>query len=189
MAYGLTLIPGIPTNYQLSDFHYYPSYLITSYMHSSDENAVNLLYGFVTHIFRKLNEKDYYFENVLSNGILWLVPYLSIDAYESLRKTNNSNNNELRMPNKNMNKYPDPEQLSKNCEKLDSTQSSGVDINYNFLKQIGQQYNDLCNENYAGPSPFSERETLGIKKLFDNLKITTVIDLQIGNNYWIYPDI
>jgi hypothetical protein len=85
-------------------------------MHSTDENAVNLLYGFTTHVFRKLKEKDYYFENVLSNGILWLVPYISIDALESVQKnTNNNANVEFKLPNKNMNKNPDPDQQQINC--------------------------------------------------------------------------
>lgn len=36
MAYGLTAIPGFPAKAEFKDVNYYPSTLITSYMHSTD---------------------------------------------------------------------------------------------------------------------------------------------------------
>lgn len=52
MAYGLTAIPGLPIKYELKDISYYPSTLIVSFMHGTDENAVNLLFGYVVNLMR-----------------------------------------------------------------------------------------------------------------------------------------
>lgn len=49
-------------------------------MHGTDENAANLLYGYTVNILRNF-EDDYYMRNVLTHGIIWLVPFISIDAY------------------------------------------------------------------------------------------------------------
>lgn len=49
-------------------------------MHGTDENAVNLLYGYVANMLRNYQD-DYYIKNVLTHGIVWLVPFISIDAY------------------------------------------------------------------------------------------------------------
>jgi len=103
-------------------------------MHSTDENSVNLLYGFVTQMFRKLEEGDYYLQYVLQNGIVWILPYVSIDAYETIVRNKNENG-ALRFRNKNMNKYAENSADYVDCEKLDPPKSSGVDINFNFLKQ------------------------------------------------------
>jgi hypothetical protein len=80
--YGMTLIPNIPPKYQLKDFSHYPSSLITSFMHSTDQNAVELLLGFVNHLTQKASQKDLHLEFVLKNGVIWFLPYISIDAYE-----------------------------------------------------------------------------------------------------------
>lgn len=85
MAYGLTAIPGLPHNYELKDISYYPSSLIVSYMHGTDENAVNLLFGYIVNILRMYDE-DYYVQTVLKTGIIWFVPFLSIDAFELANK-------------------------------------------------------------------------------------------------------
>ena len=41
---------------------------------------------------------------VLKNGIVWFIPYISIDAYEY----NTKNNITKQLRKKNMNLYPDP---------------------------------------------------------------------------------
>lgn len=63
----------------------------------------------------------------------------------------------------------------------------GVNLNFNFLHQNGETYSDSCSDNYAGSKPFSEMQTDSIRKLFQTLKITVAIDLQIGEDMWIYP--
>lgn len=84
-----------------------------------------------------------------------------------------------------MNKYPESDGPWVDCQKKD--RFYGVNLNFNFLHQNRKTYYDLCSDNYAGSKPFSEMETDSIRKLFQTLKITVVIDLQIGEDIWIYP--
>lgn len=59
IAYGLTSINPLPEKMDLKSFSSYPSSVILSYMHGKDENAFNLLYGYIANLLR-VYEKDIY---------------------------------------------------------------------------------------------------------------------------------
>lgn len=48
---------------------------------------MNLLFSYAVNIIKSY-ENDYYMETVLKTGFIWLVPYLSIDAFEFFKKNN-----------------------------------------------------------------------------------------------------
>ncbi len=65
---------------------------------------------------------------------------------------------------------------------------SGVDINRNFdimFRTLG--VNDPCHEEYAGASPFSEKESQALRFVIENFNITLAIDIHNYGNSWIYP--
>lgn len=77
IAYGITAIKPLPEKIDLKSFSSYPSSLILSFMHGTDENAFNLLFGYIAN-FLRVYDQDYYVQMVLKTGIVWLVPFISI---------------------------------------------------------------------------------------------------------------
>ncbi|XP_052060732.1 carboxypeptidase B-like [Mytilus californianus] len=67
----------------------------------------------------------------------------------------------------------------------------GVDLNRNFDYKWGEgtSTEDPCTETYSGPSPFSEPETLAVRKLLMNRNIDFLlyISLHSYGQYWVYP--
>lgn len=76
-----------------------------------------------------------------------------------------------------------------NCSKL----TQGVDLNRNYSYKWGYDNNgssdDACQEDYRGPSAFSEPETQAIKKMIESLepKIVSAMNFHCYGNLWIHP--
>ncbi|CAG2218727.1 Zinc carboxypeptidase,Carboxypeptidase O,Carboxypeptidase B [Mytilus edulis] len=66
----------------------------------------------------------------------------------------------------------------------------GVDLNRNFGYKWGEGTStDQCTETYSGPSPFSEPETLAVKRVLEsrNINFLLYISFHSYGQYWMYP--
>ncbi|XP_063442747.1 carboxypeptidase B-like [Mytilus trossulus] len=67
----------------------------------------------------------------------------------------------------------------------------GVDLNRNFGYKWGESTStgDQCKATYSGPSPFSEPETLAVKRVLEsrNIDFLLYISFHSYGQYWMYP--
>ena len=83
IAYGLTAIPDLPPTIDVDTLAHYPSSLLTAYMHPRDEHTVDLLF-LALQVLLDRSQSDYETRLMLMTGIVWSIPYISIDSYEHL---------------------------------------------------------------------------------------------------------
>ena len=128
---------------------------------------------------KSLNEK---WELFFQNNVIFFIPIVNEDSYKFIaRNFEGIHGEDVLMIRKNRN-------VDSSCDEL----TGGVDLNrnYSFMFALNDQGSsgNPCEEDYRGPVPFSEPETLAIKKYVDNHpNIVTGINMHSYGNAWIFP--
>lgn len=117
-----------------------------------------------------------------SNNVIFFIPIVNQDSYKYIEQNwQGPHGAEVLMVRKNRN-------ISPECDEF----SGGVDLNRNYsfmfaLNESGSS-GDPCQEDYRGSRPFSEPETLTIKRFVEaHPNIVTGINMHSYGNAWIFP--
>lgn len=135
--------------------------LLTGAHHSRELVSVQMPLYTIVDLLHGLVQRDTFnkeSEQILQNSQIWVIPFVNVDGFhtiwEQYMKTG-----ELILRRKNSNrKYEHA--LGRHCD----IANQGVDINRNYGYLWGND-NDVCSDSFAGPYPFSEKETQAMRDL------------------------
>jgi len=153
--------------------------LFNALHHSREQTSLTTLVMTFIENLRRIVHKDPIF-NVIQIGF---IPVVNVDSFRLINKSWKTPNwNSARILRKNRHSYG-------KC----STWNSGVDLNRNYGYKFGYGdkqggSDDPCQEDYRGPKPFSEPETVNMKKFIEqNPKIKSSMNFHAFGDLFIYP--
>lgn len=157
------------------------SILVTGAHHSREPASYTFNLYLISLIITEYLNNNFYIVELLSQIDIYFVPVVNIDGLEEISKQYTLTN-QLSYIRKNRNFNKD--------NNLCLFHNSGVDINRNYdiyyEHSKNSFYKNTCNEEYNGDYPFSEAESLSIKRMVEDIQRYSNNGLTIAFNYHAY---
>jgi len=157
---------------------------MTGLHHSREPLTVTMIVLMVINMLKGFTVPGHnHIKALLRDNVIFFVPLVNIDSYTYMNKMDRLGRatEQVMMIRKNRNVNPQ-------CGAL----RGGVDLNRNYDFKFGMDESgsssNPCAEDYRGPAPFSEKETLAIKTYVDaHPNIVSCVNIHTYGNDWIYP--